>query len=167
MDRTTKLIVTAVVVFGGVGMLVYSSMADAEFYKHVHEVTAEPEAWADKTLKVHGYVEAGSIETNIVEQSTKRTFVLQYPCPDDDEEQVKGCQPGVVKRIRVRHTGPAPDTFKDLAEVVAKGQLVEEDGSYVLHAEELMAKCPSKYEENQRPSEYGKQPQGQASSGSY
>jgi cytochrome c-type biogenesis protein CcmE len=88
----------------------------------------------DKNLKVHGFVEAGSIDENIVGQTTVRTFVLEY----------KG------ERIHVRHKGPKPDTFRDLAEVVAQGKLVAGPSGPVLEASELMAKCPSKYEAERR-----------------
>ena len=115
-------------------MLVYSSLAEAEYYKHVNEVTLEPERWVDKSLKVHGFVEPGSIDERIEGQATVRSFYLQY----DGE------------RIRVRHTGPKPDTFRDLAEVVAKGKLLADKDGPVLDASELMAKCPSKYEQNKR-----------------
>jgi cytochrome c-type biogenesis protein CcmE len=44
--------------------------------------------------------------------------------------------------VPVRYAGTVPDTFKDRAEVVLKGQL--KDGSF--QATEISAKCPSKYQ---------------------
>jgi cytochrome c-type biogenesis protein CcmE len=134
MVSATKVLLSVAIIGGGGGMLVYSSMAEADYYKHVDEVTLSPERWVDKNLKVHGFVEAGSIEEKIVGQATVRTFVLEF----------KG------ERIHVRHKGPKPDTFRDLAEVVAQGKLLSEGGGQVLEATELMAKCPSKYEAEQR-----------------
>jgi cytochrome c-type biogenesis protein CcmE len=115
-----------------IGTLVYSSMADAEFYKHVDEVMKEPDAWVDKSFKMHGHVEPGSIKEEIVGQVTKRQFVLEFE----------------GQRIAVRHEGPKPDTFKDLAEVVATGRLTREPGGLVFVANDLSAKCPSKYAED-------------------
>ncbi|HWM86892.1 MAG TPA: cytochrome c maturation protein CcmE [Kofleriaceae bacterium] len=134
MVSTTKVLLSVAVVGGGAGMLIYSSLAEAEYYKHVDEVTLEPQRYVDKSLKVHGFVEPGSIDEQIVGQSTVRTFTLEF----------KG------ERIRVRHKGPKPDTFRDLAEVVAQGKLLAEADGPVLEASELMAKCPSKYEEQKR-----------------
>jgi cytochrome c-type biogenesis protein CcmE len=134
MVSATKVLLSVAVVAGGGGVLVYSSMAEADYYKHVDEVTVAPDRWVDKNLKVHGFVEAGSIDENIVGQTTVRTFVLEY----------KG------ERIHVRHKGPKPDTFRDLAEVVAQGKLVAGPSGPVLEASELMAKCPSKYEAERR-----------------
>ncbi|HWN70878.1 MAG TPA: cytochrome c maturation protein CcmE [Haliangium sp.] len=133
-SRLLKVVLTAAVVVGGITLIVFSSRSDVQYYKMVDELMAalssEPQAWAGRTLKVHGYVEAGSIQERIEDQQTRRTFVLEN----------KG------QRIRVEHQGPKPDTFKDKSEVVAEGRVVEKDGAYVLEAEELMAKCPSKYE---------------------
>ena len=154
-SRTIKILITVAIVIGGAGVLVFSSLADAEFYKRVYEVTEAPDSFEGKTLRVHGFVEAGSIDEQIVDQTTKRTFILEHACPTKAPERVESCAPGSVRRLLVRSEGPTPDTFKDLAEVVAKGTLIKEGDQYVLHATELMAKCPSKYEENKRPSTFG------------
>lgn len=129
-SRLIKIILTIAIIAGSAGFLIYSSVGHAEYYKMVHELMAEPDEWVGKTLRVHGYVKAGSIEEKIVEQKYVRTFVLE------NQGQL----------IHVSHEGPKPDTFKDLSEVVAKGRVVKKDGMYVLEATELSAKCPSKYE---------------------
>lgn len=101
---------------------------------------------AGRVLRTHGYVEAGSIQTQIIAQQTERTFVLQ----------MRG------KKLRVFARGSVPDAFRDQAEVVATGRLIASrdrellakqlgitlDGEYVLEAMELNAKCPSRYGEN-------------------
>jgi cytochrome c-type biogenesis protein CcmE len=142
-----KIVLTAAVAVAGVGFLVKSSVSSAQHYKMVDDLLAtDLTSWKDKELKVHGWVESGSIHENIVNQETHRTFVLQ-----------KG-----GKKIRVFSAGPKPDTFKDQSEVVATGHLVpasqkqelakslgvpiESDMPYVVDATELMAKCPSKYD---------------------
>lgn len=132
--KAKLVILSAIVALGAIGTLVYSSMADAEYYKHVDEVMVEPEKWVGKSFKMHGHVEPGSITEAIEGQKTKRTFVLEYE----------------GQRVMVRSEGPKPDTFKDLAEVVAQGRMTKEGETYVFLANDLSAKCPSKYEENQR-----------------
>ncbi len=143
-NRLIKVLLTIAVVVGGITLIVFSSRSDVQYYKMVDELMAEPAAWTGKTLKVHGWVEAGSIHERIEDQQTKRTFVLEN----------KG------QRIRVEHHGPKPDTFKDKSEVVAEGRVVEKDGVHVLEAEELMAKCPSKYEGAEANRNAGKQGPG-------
>ncbi|WP_428269373.1 cytochrome c maturation protein CcmE [Haliangium sp.] len=125
-----KIVLTVAIVAGGIGLVIASSSGDVQYYKMVDELMVEPDNWTGKTMKVHGWVEAGSIDERISNQQVTRTFVLHN----------KG------KRLEVEHKGPKPDTFKDLSEVVAEGQVVQKDGRYVLVADNLMAKCPSKYE---------------------
>lgn len=159
MNKSTlgKIILTAVVAIGGVGFLVKSSVSSAQHYKMVDDLLSTDLAqWKGKELKVHGWVESGSIHESIVNQETHRTFLLQ-----------KG-----GKKIRVFSSGPKPDTFKDQSEVVATGHLVaaadrkqlaeslgvalESDLSYVVDSTDLMAKCPSKYDGarvNQQPNQ--------------
>ena len=141
--RIIKLLLTVAIVAGGTTFLVYSSRGDVQYYKMVDELMADPAPWTGKTMKVHGYTKAGTIDERIEDQQMRRTFVLEN----------KG------KEILVKHHGPKPDTFKDLSEVVAQGRVVQEDGKYVLHAEELMAKCPSKYEGAERNRNLGKEQQ--------
>jgi cytochrome c-type biogenesis protein CcmE len=131
-NNLPKILATVFIIAAGAGFLIYSSKADAQYYKKVDEVMEEPAKWVGKSMQVHGYVKAGSIKEEIVEQKTLRTFVLE-----DEHKHVS---------IRVKHEGPKPDTFKDLSEVVAKGRLVKDGDGYVLEATDLMAKCPSKYE---------------------
>ncbi|HEY4242478.1 MAG TPA: cytochrome c maturation protein CcmE [Kofleriaceae bacterium] len=149
MDKSNlgKLIVTAVVALAGVLFFVKSAGGSAQHYKMVDELLKDDlSQWSGKELKVHGKVESGSIHEKVVNQQTIRTFILA----------MNG------KRIRVFSSGPKPDTFKDMSEVVATGHLVpaateaanasqlgvpmESDMTYVVDASELMAKCPSKYD---------------------
>ena len=115
------------------------SLADVTYYKMVFEVTKDPEPWLQKNqMKVHGYVVPGSIDTNVVDQRTHRSFKLEN----------KG------ETIVVRHTGTVPDTFKDQAETVVTGKLVRENGQLVMNAVDgdagISAKCPSKYNGDKR-----------------
>lgn len=131
-NRNIKRLLAAFVVVGGAGLLIYSSIASAEYYKKVDELMTEPDKFLGKTLRVHGWVELGSVDEKIVEQQIKRSFWLE----------ANGA------RILVHHHGPVPDSFDQDggSEVVAKGKLAKENGEWVFHADDLMAKCPSKYE---------------------
>ncbi len=149
MQRSTlaKIGLTAAVALAGVGFLVKSSVGQAQHYKMVDELMlTDLGSWNGKEMKVHGWVQAGTIVEKVVNQETLRTFVLQ-----------KG-----GKTIRVFNKGPKPDTFKDQSEVVATGRIVptasmvdhasklgikiDADMAYVVDSSELMAKCPSKYD---------------------
>ena len=143
-----KIALTAAVAVAGVGFLVKSSLGSAQHYKMVDELLADGDfsQWEGKEMKVHGWVQAGSITEKVVDQETKRTFLLARE----------------GKKIRIFNKGPKPDTFKDQSEVVATGHLVpakdmkpladalgvqiEADMPYVVDSTDLMAKCPSKYD---------------------
>jgi cytochrome c-type biogenesis protein CcmE len=99
-------------------------------YKMVDELMKDPTPFKGKEMKVHGWVEPGSIKEVVVDQEMHRSFVLQRS----------------GKKIAVTNIGPKPDTFRDQSEVVAYGMLVEKNGEYSFEAKELQAKCPSKYE---------------------
>ena len=153
----TKIALTAAVAVGGGGFLVYSSTSHAQHYEMVDKLLDKGlDNFKSKQLKVHGFVEAGSIVEATVNQETRRTFVLQKN----------------GKKIRIFSTGPTPDTFKDQSEVVATGRLLPSadvqkladdicantktnvacpirtvaEQLMVVDSTELMAKCPSKYE---------------------
>lgn len=136
MTNTTiaKIVLTAAIALGVVGFFWHSSSSHTGAYKMVDEAVAVAPDWQGKDIKVHGWVQAGTIDEQIVGQEMHRTFVLEH----------KGAT------ILVKNTGPKPDTFRDKAEVVADGKLAMEDGKPVLYATSLMAKCPSKYEGAQR-----------------
>lgn len=125
-----KLVATIAVVGGLAGFFRYSARGHTGNYKMVDEVMLSYGQFVGKPMKVHGWVEPGTIVEEIVAQETVRTFVLEN----------KG------KRLLVRNKGPKPDSFRDKSEVVADGKIIEENGQPVLIADGLSAKCPSKYE---------------------
>jgi cytochrome c-type biogenesis protein CcmE len=102
----------------------YTTLAQGtEYYIHVDEVMKDPAAWQGKRLQLHGYV----------------ADLRQRPDSLDYKFQVK--YNGQI--INARYTGVVPDTFKNDAEVVLKGQLGP-DG-FAVEPNGVMAKCPSKY----------------------
>jgi cytochrome c-type biogenesis protein CcmE len=118
---TTCVLVLA---FGG---LLWSTLRDGtEYYKHVEEVSAQPDAWYGKKLQLHGYVVPDSI--------LRKRDSLDYRF----QVQSKGAI------IPASYSGIVPDTFKDEAEVVLKGTLTPQ--GFTVEPNGVMAKCPSKYE---------------------
>jgi cytochrome c-type biogenesis protein CcmE len=113
---------------GGVVYLFASSAGEAfEYYKHVDEIMAQPGQWEHKHVQMHGFVVPGSIMKRIDKEHSQ----IEY----------KFKEVNCGKEMEVRYAGTVPDTFKDRAEVVVKGELA--DGRF--EAREISAKCPSKY----------------------
>ena len=126
--RAIRALFSVVIVGGALtGLLAMTVREGAAYYKHVDEVMNSPEQWYAKPLKLHGFV------TDL----EKRTDSLDY------RFRVKKDDYSVL----ATYTGIAPDTFNNGSEVVLTGRL----GPDGFRAEEIMAKCPSKYEPGTTP----------------
>ena len=126
-SKTVRAVVSVVIVGGALSALLFTTMRQsAAYYKHVDEVMTSPQEWYGKSMNLHGFVVDNSIE--------KRPDTLDY------RFRVKNGDAVVLATYR----GIVPDTFKDGAEVVLTGTL----GPNGFHTEEVMAKCPSKYDPN-------------------
>ena len=125
--KTVKTIITTLVLTAALGGLLWGTLAEGtEYYMHVDEVMAEPEAWYGKKLQVHGFVVEGS----------------RFVKPDTLEVRFQVENNGAV--IDAEYTGLVPDTFQDGSEVVISGQLGPH--GFAVAPNGVMAKCPSKYE---------------------
>jgi cytochrome c-type biogenesis protein CcmE len=131
--RYIKIGVTAFVLVLAFTALMWSTLREGtEYFKHVDEVVSNPQAWEGKRLQLHGYVVPGSL---FVKPNT-----LEYKFKVQNNPARTGPSGGVVDAT---YKGIVPDTFKDEAEVVLKGELTPTG----FHTEPngVMAKCPSKY----------------------
>jgi cytochrome c-type biogenesis protein CcmE len=123
-QRAVRIVISVVVLTGAFSALFFAmAQKDAQFYKHVDEVMANPSQWYGRSLQLHGFVDG---------------TVLRRPDTLDYRFSIKKGT-AVVPAI---YTGIVPDTFKTGSEVVLTGRL-EPDG---FHTESIMAKCPSKYQ---------------------
>ncbi len=126
-SKRFKVGLTAFVMTAALGGLLWGTLAEGtEYYMHVDEVMAKPEAWYGKNLQVHGFVVEGS----------------RFRKPDTLEYRFKVENNGAV--IDAEYTGIVPDTFQDGSEVVLSGQLGPH--GFAVAPNGVMAKCPSKYE---------------------
>lgn len=122
-----RFVVATVLVVAAVAWLAFSSFEDEVYFYTVAEVAERAEELGDREFRVKGDVVRG---THLVREGTldEHLFVLQ----------AEG------HTIEVFYDGVLPDTFSDEAEVVALGSL-ETSGRFV--AVEVVAKCPSRYDE--------------------
>jgi cytochrome c-type biogenesis protein CcmE len=123
--KAVRIGLTAAVLVMAFGGLLYSTMGESlEYYKKVDEVMVNPGEWHGKALQLHGF--AKSIGRK----------------PDSLDYRFDIHSNGKV--VRAYYTGVTPDTFKEDSEVVVKGRLADDN---TFQATEIIAKCPSKYEE--------------------
>lgn len=129
MSSTTKFIVGGVVVAVVITLLIAASFSGSTSdYLTVAEVRAlRQEQPRDSRV-------AGKIVPNSVEWST-RDLHLAFEIQDET---------GILP---ISYYGPQPDMLVDAVEAVAIGKYDPHAG--IFEAEELLMKCPSKYEEQQ------------------
>jgi cytochrome c-type biogenesis protein CcmE len=125
-----------IAIFGGVLTLVLAAtlisramMTSMVFYYPVKQVVEEADVQKFQNVRVSGYVKPGTIVRNVDRKEIR--FIAM------DKEDATMEIAVVHKNLEV------PDMFKDHAEVVAEGNLVE-SGNF--ESTFIMAKCPSKYE---------------------
>ena len=124
-------IVLGLALAGSVGYLALSDTGDGVLeYVYADEVVARPSSFAGRTIKVHGTVVPGTIRQKKGTTGDYR-FVIEHG----------------GKRLAVHFTNLVPDTFAEGGEVILTGRL-SDDGSE-FESDEMTAKCPSKYEEQQ------------------
>jgi cytochrome c-type biogenesis protein CcmE len=112
-------------------LVAYRAQPGPSAYRTVDEVMADPAAMLGRELRIHGYLERGSLQMQVIDQHVTRSFAL-----------VEHNQ-----RIAARFAGVVPDTFAERAEVVATGRLTRvADGGYRFEATDVIAKCPSTYQ---------------------
>lgn len=123
MKKKNKLIVGGAVVALLVAYLVWSTFTGAARPNpKVSEITANPEKFVEKPVRVTGKVVRGSIE--------KPGGALKFKITDKKSE------------LTVYYKGSIPNSFQDGADVIADGEL-RKDG--IFFAKSIMVKCPSKY----------------------
>jgi cytochrome c-type biogenesis protein CcmE len=132
--RYIKIGLTSTVLLLAFTGLLWSTLREGtDYFKYVDEVLPQRQVWEGKNLMLKGYVVPGS--------RLRKPDTLEWKFKVQNNP-ARSSDPGGV--VDVSYTGIVPDTFKDEAEVVLKGQLAP-DGFHVVK-DGVVAKCPSKYE---------------------
>ena len=108
-----------------------------EYYKTLAELRMAQPTMGNQALRVHGYVAMESIDRDLAQKQV--LFAIQNDPPH------AGGPRGEVLDVAFRSL-ETPDLFKDGAEVVVEGRLQRFGDNTVLVADNVMAKCPSKFE---------------------
>lgn len=141
------LLILAAVVY----LIFSSSQANAEYFMTIDELNAKGQSVAGKSLRVSGAIVGDSIQYD--PQSLTLRFAVAHVPGDNAEIEAEGglaeaLHQAVVdtsrSRMEVVYIGPKPDLMRNEAQAIMTGQLGA-DG--VFHADELLLKCPTRYEE--------------------
>jgi cytochrome c-type biogenesis protein CcmE len=151
MGRSKFIIGGLLILAAVVYLIVSSTQASAEYFLTIDELQAQGQSVVAKNLRVSGAVIGDSIQYD--PQTLTLTFDVAHVPGDNKEVEREGGLAAVLhaavidrsrNRVTVQYSGPKPDLLKNEAQAIMTGQLGS-DG--IFHADELLLKCPTKYEE--------------------
>lgn len=140
------LLILAAVVY----LIISSTAANSQYYVTVDELVAN-QSIATREVRVSGAVIGESITYDSA-TLTLRFTVANVPGDLDEIEKQGGLaqvlheavEDSTRSRMEVVYVGPKPDLLQNEAQAIMTGK-IGEDG--VFYAEELLLKCPTRYEE--------------------
>ena len=147
-----KFVVGGTLILAAVVYLIFSATkANAEYFMTVDELKAKGAALTRQSLRVSGAVVGDTIQYD-ANTLTLRFDVAQVP-GDQKEVDAEGGLAAVLHaavidpnraRLQIIYNGPEPDLLKNEAQAIMTGHL---DADGVFHADELLLKCPTKYQD--------------------
>ncbi len=133
-SNSLRIGVAVAIIVGTIGWLAYSGYGSSKsYYVKLPELVSMGDQAYKSNLRVEGFVKPGSIE----QSGTNVSFILT-----EYESHTANAGTGRTLHVIYKGSEPPPDTFKNDAQALAMGTLGR-DG--VFHANELQAKCASKY----------------------
>jgi cytochrome c-type biogenesis protein CcmE len=152
MRGRAKFLVGGLLILAAVVYLIFSSTkANAEYFMTVNELRAKGNSLVGQNVRISGAVAGDTIQYN--PGTNNLTFDIANVPGDNATIAAQGGLSKVLHdavidpartRLTIVYNGPKPDLLRDEAQAIVTGHLGE-DG--VFHAEELLLKCPTKYEE--------------------
>ena len=134
MSKGVQIALGALVVAGLLGWYAATNLETIGTFQYYQSLTEFRAANAEgKAVRVHGYVAPGSIERDLAKRQLRFQVVNAPP------HQTASAEPMAV----LYGTLETPDMFQDGAEVVLEGRMAS---GAVFVADNVMAKCPSKFE---------------------
>ena len=141
------LLILAAVVY----LIVTATQANAEYFLTINELKAQGQTMVGKNVRVSGAVVGDTIKYD--PNTLTLSFEVAHVPGDNKEVDAEGGLAAVLhaavvdpsrQRIQVVYSGPKPDLLKDEAQAIMTGHL---DSAGVFHADELLLKCPTKYQD--------------------
>jgi cytochrome c-type biogenesis protein CcmE len=150
--RINKFVIGGIFILGAVVFLIWTATAQsAEYFYTIDELNGKGASAVAKSLRVSGAVIGDSIQYDA--QSLTLSFEVAHVPADNLAIESEGGLAEVLHqavldpsraRIKVVYVGPKPDLLRNEAQAIMTGRMGE-DG--VFYAEELLLKCPTRYEE--------------------
>ena len=147
-----KFIIGGLLILGAVVYLIFSStQASAEYFMTVDELNAKGASIVGQNVRLSGAVVGDTIQYD--PKTLTLSFQIAHVTGDNNQIEAQGGLAAVLHaavidpnraRIKVVYSGPKPDLLKNEAQAIMTGHL---DSDGVFHADELLLKCPTKYQD--------------------
>ena len=141
------LLILAAVVF----LIASSTQASAQYFMTVDELNAKGANLVNQNIRVSGAVVGDTIQYDA--STLTLSFTVAHVSGDNSEIEKEGGLAAVLhqavidptrSKLKIVYVGVKPDLMRNEAQAIMTGHLGA-DG--VFHADELLLKCPTKYEE--------------------
>lgn len=148
----TKFIVGGLLIFAAIVYLIATAtMGNQQYFRTVDELVNDSGSMVGQSVRVSGAVMGDTITWEA--DSLTLTFSMAHMPGEQTEIDQQGGLAAVLheattdpgrNKITVVYVGPKPDLLQHEAQAIVTGRLGE-DG--VFYADELLLKCPTRYEE--------------------
>jgi cytochrome c-type biogenesis protein CcmE len=150
--KINKFVIGGLLILGAVVFLIWSSTAaTSEYFLTIDELNEKSASVMDRNVRLSGAVIGDTIQYDA--ETLTLTFEIAHVPGDqalieDEGGLAEALHMAVMdpsrSRIKVNYEGPLPDLLRHEAQAIVTGKLGQ-DG--VFYADELLLKCPTKYEE--------------------
>ncbi|MDH3943934.1 MAG: cytochrome c maturation protein CcmE [Anaerolineae bacterium] len=150
-NRSKYLVAGFLILAAVVYLIVSSTAAGAQYFLTVDELMERRDSLLDKPVRITGAVIGDTVDWN-AEELTLRFTVVHIPA-DDEILNIDGGLAAVLHdavnndsltHLEVVYYGVRPDLLQHESQAILSGRLGA-DG--IFYADELLLKCPTKYEE--------------------
>ena len=147
-----KFIVGGALIIAAIAYLIISSTkANAQYFFTIDELNSRGQSMLGQNVRISGAVIGDSIQYD--PQTLSLHFTVANVPADNKQIEAQGGLAAVLHaavadtsrtRMQVVYQGPKPDLLRDEAQAIMTGHISNDN---VFHADELLLKCPTKYEE--------------------
>ena len=132
-------------------LIVSSTQASAQYFLTIDELNAKKASMVDKNIRISGAVVGDTISYDA--NTLTLGFTVAHVAGDNNEIEKEGGLAVVLhqavidpkrSRLKIVYVGVKPDLMRNEAQAIMTGHLGS-DG--IFYADELLLKCPTKYEE--------------------
>lgn len=132
-------------------LIISSTRANAQYFFTLDELISRGQSMVGQNVRISGAVIGDSIQYD--PQALALHFTVANVPADNKQIEAQGGLAAVLHdavsdlsrtRMQVVYNGPKPDLLRDEAQAIMTGHIGSDD---IFYADELLLKCPTKYEE--------------------